>query len=266
MSNTNKTISVIIPIHELNDQTKSLLAESIGSVIAQISRPNELVLVVPKGSDAEKFVTDTYSNALEGATKIVSNDGKTDFSSQVNLGVEKASSEWVSILEMDDVYSRIWFKNVQEYITAYPSVELFLPIVVEVNNKGFAGLKNEPVWAHGFAEEMGILDHTTLLGYNDFNIDGSVFKKSIIEEHGGLKANLKLAFTYEFLLRLTYKDVKTMVIPKYGYQHLTGRDESLLVQTTKSMDTVEARWWVEMAKKESFFPNDRKLTYELIEE
>lgn len=266
MSNKN-TVSVIIPIHELNDETKVLLNEAILSVLDQQVKPNELVLVVPKGSDAATVVGAYASTNPDVQIKVVLNEGNTDFASQVNLGIEEASSEWVSILEMDDVYSKIWFKNVQEYITAYPAVELFLPIVVEVDkNKGFAGIKNEPVWAHGFAEEMGFVDHNTLLGYNDFSIDGAVFKKSVIEEHGGIKSNIKLAFAYEFLLRLTYKDVKTMVIPKYAYQHLSGREGSLLANVSANMDAVEAKWWVEMAKKESFFPNDRKLTYELIEE
>ena len=34
----------------------------------------------------------------------VENKGKTDFSSQVNLGVENAKGDYISILEFDDEY------------------------------------------------------------------------------------------------------------------------------------------------------------------
>jgi energy-coupling factor transporter ATP-binding protein EcfA2 len=119
---------------------------------------------------------------------IVENDGLTDFASQFNYGVKHAKSEWVSLLEYDDEMAKIWLKNVVEYRSAYPDVEIFMPIVVDVDHQGqFYGFTNEAVWAQSFSDELGILDNNALLVYQNFNIDGFVMKKSVFEEFGGIK-------------------------------------------------------------------------------
>lgn len=260
----NKTnISVILPVHELNEETKQMLTNAVQSVTDQIVTPDELIIVAPKGSDVVKFAK-TLDNKTSMPIVIAENSGETDFASQVNYGVSQAKSEWISILEYDDEYAKIWFKNVVEYKDAHKNVELFLPIVIDVDSTGnFIGFTNEAVWANSFSDELGVLDNNDLLTYQNFNIDGMVIKKSVYEEFGGFKPSMKLTFIYEFLLRMTFKDVKTMVIPKFGYKHVNQRQGSLFSSYKETMDPVEAKWWLSTAKKEYYFPNDRKITYEI---
>lgn len=260
----NKTnISVILPVHELNEETKQMLTNAVQSVTDQIVTPDELIIVAPKGSDVVKFAKG-LENKTDMPIIIAENDGETDFASQVNYGVSQAKSEWISILEYDDEYAKIWFKNVVEYKDAHKNVELFLPIVIDVDSAGnFIGFTNEAVWANSFSDELGVLDNNALLAYQNFNIDGMVIKKSVYEEFGGFKPSMKLTFIYEFLLRMTFKDVKTMVIPKFGYKHVNQRVGSLFSSYKETMDPVEAKWWLSTAKKEYYFPNDRKITYEI---
>lgn len=256
-------ISVILPVHELNDETKVLLTNAINSVKEQIVRPDELVFVAPKNSDVVTYLKAYDFGDYSKAVTIVENEGQTDFASQINLGVENSKSEWFSILEYDDEYSKIWFNNVVKYRDAHKNVELFLPIIVDVNNKNeFIGTSNEAVWANSFSDELGILDNNALLTYQGFNTDGMVMKKSVYEEYGGFKPSIKLTFLYEFLLRMTFKDVKVMVIPRFGYKHVHLREGSLFADCLKAIDPVEARWWLATAKKEYYFPKDRKITYE----
>jgi len=262
MEKTN--ISVILPIYELNDVTEKTLINAIKSVEQQIVRPDELIIVTPKGSDAFKHVKKMDMGEIKDIVTILENDGETDYCSQVNLAVSKAKSEWISVLEYDDEYSKIWFKNVLEYREAHPNVELFLPIVIDVDFEGnFIGFTNEAVWANSFSDELGILDNNALLAYQNFNIDGMVVKKSTFEEMGGLKPSIKLTFIYEFLLRMTFKDVRVMTIPKFGYKHVNQRPESLFSSYKETMTPVEAKWWLQTAKKEYYFQNDRKITYEV---
>ena len=108
---------------------------------------------------------------------------------------------------MDDELSNKWIENVVRYKAAHNDVEMFIPIIVDVNENGdFMGLTNEAVWANSFSDELGILDNNSLLTYENFNIDGMAVKKSILDDFGGLKSNMKLTFIYEFLLRLTFND------------------------------------------------------------
>jgi glycosyltransferase involved in cell wall biosynthesis len=262
--NEKNNISVILPVHELNDVTKGTLSNAIKSVEQQIIRPNELVIVSPKDSDALAYIKKMDMGDIKNIVKIVENDGETDYCSQVNLGVSEAKHEWVSVLEYDDEYSKIWFKNVLEYMDAHPSVDLFLPIVIDVDAEGnFIGFTNEAVWANSFSDELGVLDNNSLLTYQNFNIDGMVIRKSTFEEMGRLKPSIKLTFIYEFLLRLTFKDVRIMTVPKFGYKHVNQRPDSLFASYKETMNPVEAKWWLQTAKKEYYFVNDRNITYEV---
>jgi hypothetical protein len=256
-------ISVILPVHELNEITKPLFANAVKSVELQKVRPDELVIVVPKDSEVSKYVKSLDFVDMKSIVSIVENDGETDFASQVNFGVKNSKSEWVSFLELDDEYANIWFKNVHEYMKAHDNVGLFMPIVIDTDTNGnFIGFTNEAVWANSFSDELGVLDLNALLTYQNFSIDGIVIKKSIYEDFGGFKPSIKLTFIYEFLLRMTFKDVRTMVIPKFGYKHVNQRPDSLFEKYRQSMDPAEAKWWLSQAKKEYYFDKDRKITYE----
>jgi hypothetical protein len=256
-------ISVILPVHELNEKTKLMFMNAVKSVEQQKVRPDELVIVVPKGSETAKYLKSFDYSEIKDIVNIIENDGETDFSNQINLGVSKAKSEWVSFLEFDDEYANIWFKNVVEYRKAHENVGLFMPLIIDVDsNNSFIGFTNEAVWAASFSDELGVLDLNALLTYQNFNIDGIVVKKSIIEEYGGFKPSIKLTFIYEFLLRMAFKDVRIMSIPKFGYKHVNQRENSLFDNYKKTIDPVEAKWWLSQAKKEYYFEKDRKITYE----
>ncbi len=255
-------ISVILPVHELTEETKQFFSNAVLSVREQITKPDELVIIVPKNSDVVTYLKSFDFGEYKDSVVIVENEGPTDFSSQVNLGVSKCKSDWFSILEYDDEYAKIWFKNVVEYRKAHDNVDVFLPIIVDVDEKSqFIGFTNEAVWANSFSDELGFLDNSALLSYQNFNVDGMVIKKSIFEEFGGLKTNIKLTFIYEFLLRLTFKAAKVMVIPRFGYKHINQRSGSLFANYKQTLDPVEARWWLATAKKESFQTKDREITY-----
>ncbi len=199
-------ISVVLPVHELNVLTKPMFANAIKSIEQQKVVPDEVIIVVPKGSEVSEYLKTFDFETIKNITTVVENDGETDFASQVNFGVSKAKSEWISFLEFDDEYSNIWFDNVIKYRKAYDNVGIFLPIIVDVDaNGGFIGFTNEAVWANSFSDELGILDLNALLAYQNFNIDGIVMKRSIFNEHGGFKPSIKLTFIYEFLLRMTFK-------------------------------------------------------------
>jgi GT2 family glycosyltransferase len=261
---TKTQISVILPVHELNEETKILFSNAVESVRIQSIRPDELVIVVPKNSDVATFVKGFDFGDYSKSVTIAENEGDTDFASQVNYGVEVAKSEWFSILEFDDEYATIWFKNVVKYREAHPNVDIFLPIIVDVDGTNqFIGLTNEAAWANSFSDELGILDNNALLTYQNFNTDGMVMRKSVYEENGGFKPSIKLTFLYEFLLRMTFKDVRVMVLPRFGYKHVNQRAGALFTTYKETLDPIEARWWLSTAKKEYYFPKDRKITYEV---
>ena len=180
--------------------------------------------------------------------------------------MESCETEFFSILEYDDEYSNIWFKQFDQYVSSYEDVDVFFPLVVDTDENGqFIGFTNEALWAMGFSEDLGYLDNNTLLKYQNFQVSGMIMKKDKFEEIGGLKPSMKLTFNYEFLLRATYNDTVIMTIPKVGYKHTNQRVDSLFwdykFNKDKQLSPDEAKFWIELAKKEYFFTKDRKVEY-----
>jgi len=261
MSNKKTDITVIIPVHEITEVTEKLFSNAIKSVADQFVRPDAVIIVAP--TNLIEFMSTFNFGEIKDIVTIVENKGLTDFASQINLGVSEVKTTWFSLLEYDDEFSKIWIKNADEYKDIYTDVNMFLPIIVDVDDKGgFLGLTNEAVWAAEFSDEMGILDNSALLAYQNFNFDGMVMKKETYEEMGGIKASMKLTFIYEFLLRLTYFSTRIMIIPRFGYKHVNQRNGSLFKNYRTELTPDEARWWMSLAKKEYFHQDDRKITYD----
>ena len=261
----NVDVSVILPIESARHLSfDEYFDRSVKSVLMQTRPVNELVIV---HSNEDLLLSKLESYDYSGLTvNLVKNEGDFDFCSQVNLGVKNAKSKWVSILEFDDEYSSIWFKNVDEHIKSYPEVESFLPLVVDTDDKGvFVGFTNEATFAVSINTEMGYLTNDTLLNYQNFQSSGMVIKKSTFENNGGFKPSIKLTFVYEYLLRLTYNSVKIMTIPRIGYKHLNLRQGSIFWNYKNGEEILtddEVSFWIESAKKEHFFVTDRNIKYE----
>ena len=258
-------ITTIIPIHEFNETISGYLEKALESIIKQegIDEKPNVVLVYDEKLDGDlnifmKKYLDAGLNIL-----FVKNDGDTSYQSQVNLGVKSVTTDYFSVLEFDDEYGLAYFRNAEKYIDSYPEIDVFLTMMIEVNEKN-EGIKlaNETVWAQQFVGEngeMGYLNLNSLKQYTDFKLSGAVIKKSEFETLGGYKVNVKLTFMYEFLLRALNNACKIFTIPKIGYKHLATREGSLFDNYLKTMPMEERKFWFETATKESNFTNDRPI-------
>ena len=259
------SLSVILPIK--SSKTKDFedyFEKAITSLKNQKIEFEELVIV---HTNEESLVTilNNYDFGNLTVTKLPW-DKTPNYAEQVNYGIKKAKGTWISLFEFDDEYASIWFKNVETYIGAYPEIQMFLPVVVETDEKGvFAGFTNEATFAANFTQEMGYLNNETLLDYQNFQTAGMVVKKSVLDNFGGFKPSIKLTFVYEFLLRLTYNSVSIMTIPRLGYKHTNMREGSIFWNYKNGGDRMiddEVKFWVQTAKKEYFFKEDRTIKYE----
>ena len=258
-------VSVILPINSSKQRDFDILFDrAVKSLQIQLTDINELV-IVHTDEDGLKSKLEGYD--YSGVTvNFIENKGDFDFSSQVNLGVKNAKSKWVSILEFDDEYSSIWFKNVNRFVNAYPEVDAFLPLVVDTDEKGmFVGFTNEATFAASLNSEIGYLTNDVLMAYQNFQSSGMVIKKDTYLENGGFKSSMRLTFVYEFLLRLTYNSVNIMTIPRIGYKHMNLREGSIFWNYKNGNEKIsdkEVSFWIESAKKEHFFTSDRNIKFE----
>jgi|TARA_R110000868_G_scaffold8447_4_gene43834 glycosyltransferase involved in cell wall biosynthesis len=263
--NTTLPISVILPIKSSKARNfDEYFEKAIASINSQTVGIEELLIVHTSEESLVEFLNG-YDFGDLNVTKLLW-DKEPNYCEQVNYGVKNSKGSWISLFEFDDEYSSIWFKNVAKYIEAYPKAQVFLPVVVETDEKGiFAGFTNEATFAANFTQEMGFLTNETLQDYQNFQTAGSVIKKSVIEDFGGFKPSIKLTFIYEFLLRLTYNSVSIMTIPKLGYKHTNLREGSIFWNYKfgeEKMIEDEVKFWIQIAKKEFFFIDDRNIKYQ----
>jgi glycosyltransferase involved in cell wall biosynthesis len=263
--NNTLSLSVILPIKSSKAKDfDEYFEKAISSLKNQQTKFEELVIIHTQEESLIDLLNG-YDFGDLNVTKLLW-DKEPNYSDQVNYGIKNAKGEWVSLFEFDDEYSSIWFKNVQKYIKSFPEVQMFLPVVVETDEKGlFAGFTNEATFAANFSQEMGILTNDTLQDYQNFQTAGSVFKKSIVEDFGGFKPSVKLTFIYEFLLRLTYNSVSIMTIPRLGYKHVNLREGSIFWNYKFGGDKMiedEVKFWIQTAKREYFFTDDRSIKYQ----
>jgi glycosyltransferase involved in cell wall biosynthesis len=263
------SLSIILPIKSSKTRDfEDYFEKAITSIKNQTVDVEELVII---HSNEESLIE--HLNSYDFGNLTVNKllwDKEPSYAEQVNYGVKNAKGEWISLFEFDDEYSSIWFKNVKNYIESFPSTKIFLPVVVETDEKGvFAGFTNEATFAANFSQEMGVLTNETLQDYQNFQTAGAVIKKQVIEDFGGFKSSIKLTFVYEFLLRLTYNSVSIMTIPKLGYKHTNMREGSIFWNYKfgeNKMLEDEVKFWVQTAKKEYFFINDRTIKYQSSDE
>jgi len=258
-------ISVILPIKSaLALGFDEYLTASVNSVVTQKKTIKELIIV---HTEEETLKEKLKSFDFSGITvNLVEYKGEPNFCSQVNFGVENCQTEWFSILEFDDEYSPIWFDNVEKYSKHHEDVDVFLPLVIDIDTKNsFAGFTNEATFAANFAQEIGILSTDILHSYQNFQIAGMVMRKDKFIEFGKFKPTVKLTFGYEFFLRMTYHSLKIMTIPRFGYKHLNMREGSIFWNYKNGnyvMSENEVRFWIDTAKKEYYFVEDREIKYE----
>ena len=263
--NEKLSLSIILPIKSSKSKDfNDYFEKAITSIKSQTVEVEELLIV---HTSEESLINhlNGYDFGTLNVTKLLW-DKDPNYCEQINYGIKNAKGVWVSLFEFDDEYSSIWFKNVKKYIEAYPQTQVFLPVVVETDEKGiFAGFTNEATFAANFSQEMGFLSNETLQEYQNFQTSGSVIKKEVIEDFGGFKSSIKLTYVYEFLLRLTYNSVSIMTIPKLGYKHSNMREGSIFWNYKfgeQKMLEDEVKFWIQTAKNEFFFVDDRVIKYQ----
>ena len=238
-------IVVIIPLHVFNEEIEPLLEGAIASV--------------PKGMrvriSCPLNINEEISKWVEGKgnIEVFSLSEESDFQTLVNQAVD--DTEYFSILEFDDEYTENWFKNVEEYIKYKPETSVFLPLedIVDYKSNEYIGFGNEAPWASSFSSEIGLIDLECLKDYFNFYVTGGVFNTKDWKKIGGLKKDIKLTFWYEYLMRTANKGYEIYVIPKVGYVHYLGRDDSLIDKYSKEITEEESRYWFDVAKKNYMF-------------
>lgn len=272
-------ITVVIPVHKFDKALSEYYTIALNSIRVQEKigdeRPKVLVVYAAELENDELFKSELARTDDKLSIEYIKNEGKTDFQSQVNLGVSKVETDYFTILEADDEFSTTFFYRMEEHIAdeTYSEADLLLPIIVEVyTNQNGVKFTNESTWSKQLIGENGTLSYLNINALNqyvDYKVSGGVFKKDSYEAIGGLKSNIKLTFNFELLLRMVNNGDIIKTINRIGYKHVINREGSLFTEyaNPESEDFLplpERKFWFDTAKKESSFFTDREIDVSLI--
>lgn len=279
LSEQSKPVDVIIFTHGLNDEQILTIKNLASKPYYTTSKRSENGEVTHTRIDSEKSL-----NCSVEICEAPLNFSKI-FNKTFNLAI-KNDYEAISISESEDSFSLKWFELADRYSIENPEVSILLPLMRNSINGTFSGLLNEAAWAEGMSEEAGKVDINLLMRFNCINPLGAIYKVSAIKEYSEvdkedvnkyypMKESIKLSHYYEFFLRMIYNDLKVMTVPRLGYELRIVRKEVYTDSTCKLPQDItmypadrggvtpeEGGYWMELAKKEYFFDEDRKKIYE----
>lgn len=256
-------ITVIIPIVDFV-KNETLITEALQSVANNIELPQEVILVAHKSEKVKvgKKAKVTLPSFPNLNIRVVEHElEKPSYQAQINFAVKETSTEYFTILQLDDTLTKSYVKLLTKNLAVFPHQTIILPIIANVNADGFIGFQNEIIWANGFADVVGNINENLLLEFHDlFSFNGMCMRVDDFLEMGGLKESMKTKFDTEFLLRAIDNGNAIRVLPKVGYTHLNGREDSM-TEINKKMSSEEFQFWTETALSEYKYNTDREIAF-----
>lgn len=255
--------------------------KEIESLMSIAKKPSvKIVKSAEDGTPVEEIIEAENGIEINLIKAEVSNFSKV-FNTIFNLAIE-GEYEAFSVVEVDDSIGARWYGIANTYMQENEEVGFFLPMIRNFQNGTLIGLMNEACWAEGISEEVGKFDINLLLRFNCANPLGGLFRVSSLQEYSEdkdgrmypMKESIKISHYYEFFLRMIYNDVKMMTVPRVGYDFRVSNVEEFNHSSSKVPNNItvipeekggvsvqETSFWVELAKKEYFFDEDRCKTF-----
>ncbi len=228
-------ISVIVPVYNVSEE---MLTECIESVMSQTYANWQLCLADDASTwDCVKTVLEGYEEHPQ--VKVVYREENGHISRATNSALEIAEGEFVAFMDCDDTLAPNALYEVVKMLNENESYDFIYSDEDKIDEKGkkrfFPHFKAE--WS---PDTLMSLMYTSHLG---------VYRKSLVEEVGGLRAGFEGAQDYDLTLRIVEKTNQIGHIPKVLY-HWRERKESTSADAMAKPYVLEAQ---KKAKEEALF-------------
>lgn len=258
----NNNLTILVPIHSL-DIDRKYISDMFESVSKQTDK--RFTLAVATFPEYKEQINNMNIFDLKIEYIDLPEEIKTlslpNYTEIINFAVHSITTKRFTILQYDDVLNNIFVEVSEQYAKAYPTVSAFVPISLEFDGESFVRMTNEAVWNMNFTEKQGFFDFESLRNYFTFSFVSTIFDTETFVKNVGFKHSIKKYFEQEFFLRLLYQQQEIMVIPKFMVRHTVNRADSISSHYA-DLPILQQRFYQDAAKKEYYFAEDRKLTYE----
>jgi glycosyltransferase involved in cell wall biosynthesis len=191
-------ISVVVPLY----QHAQYVAAALRSILAQTAPPAEILVIDDGSRDGGAEVAEQALRGVPGARVVrQSNHGAA---ATINQAVELASSEWIAVLNSDDLFAPGKLALCQRVLAAEPEVALIAGGIGLIDAAGRRVRDGVPAdWLQRAKNFAARTSHLPLALLNEnfvASTSNMVFTRSLWRQLGGF-APLRYCHDLDFLLR-----------------------------------------------------------------
>jgi glycosyltransferase involved in cell wall biosynthesis len=238
MSQIYEGISVIIPLYN----HERYIAHALESVRSQSVPAEEIIVIDDGSSDASLNVALAYSNFHPEITVWSHPNQGAHYT--INSGIQRATGEFVAILNSDDVFHRERFAQCLDIFSSNPELTAVFTGISFIDDEGNSKRNLWYEQAREFYNQVGDLSLALINGNFIMTTSNIIVRRSVFDEIGYFSA-LRYAHDLDFFLRLLLKG-------KQIYFH----DKPLLAYRLHSTNTINEgvlRVKIEWAAAVAFF-------------
>ncbi len=195
-------LSIITPVF---NTPAAWLAEAVESVLQQAYENWELILVDDGSALAETVELLTSIEERDARIVVVRRESTGGISVASNSGLERASGEWIGLLDHDDVLEPDALFEVVKYLQSHPETDFIFSDEDKITEEGFAAPQFKPDWSPDF-----------LLSYN-YLCHFAVVRREIVERAGRFRPEFDGAQDYDLFLRVIELTTRIHHLPRILY-------------------------------------------------
>lgn len=191
---TTGRVSVIIPLYN----RKEYIEKSLQSVLNQDYSDVELIVIDDGSTDGGDKIVEKWSHRSNLIFLRQPGNSNKGQSSAINLGLSRATGEFVAILDSDDLYAPGKLRKQIEYLNAHPDVGL-----VYGNGKAIDA-KGKFLYEINYDDKVETSDPNKILLDCYFLLpQNSLVRSSVYEQVGGFDESLRSAQDHDMLIRIS---------------------------------------------------------------
>ena len=218
MYENNIFFSIIIP----NFNQASYLKKALSGVIKQTYKNYEIIIIDNNSTDNSRDVINSFSDKRIKSFYI---DNMGIISKSRNLGLKKATGEWICFLDADDY----WFKNKLEEIKTAINKSNNIEVICNGEIYLYKNLKKFTKKIYKKKNKKLSMFSSLLLNGNQLSTSATSVKKSFIKKNNIFFSEDKKIYTsedYDFWLKLAFNKARFKFIDKYLGIYLIHKNSS----------------------------------------
>ena len=204
--------SIIVPTYN----REAFLDKAINSVLNQSYENFELIIADDGSSDKTKQLVSSFSDKR---VHYIKNDLNKGVAYARNIGLEKATGNYIAFLDSDDWWLNNKLEKAVEYIKRYKDIHIFHTGEIWLRNGKLLKQKDKHKNPSGWA-------YINALPLCCISISTAVLSKKVFDETGIFDESFEACEDYDFWLRATNR-FEIKLIPEYLTEKDGGRPDQL---------------------------------------